>query len=244
MDDYIFLRYDRYFFRYGEFANAVLKRYDGLEVKIRKALIEVYKEDLNYDTSIDLAYHMELIGDYDGLLDVLNDDEMFYRLDPGLYLNSEMAKNYKNDDYIGFSIGERSEYFHVFREIAFILAKWSNERMKYAFANYPHPHSDWARKFRKEQDFEKFEDYRDTFYSIPLLLSSSEQYALKYLDCERDSAKRTEFWSQYRDAVSRPNSFMNYMSNFGASQLDLSHRVESFADTAIMYRERLERHFE
>ena len=74
--------------------------------------------------------------------------------------------------------------------------------------------------------------YQDAFYAIPMFIEAACRYANKAIKDEEDLDKLREFKSEFDKRINGVDSFLNYMSNFGSSQLDLGYKVEALADDA------------
>ena len=251
MGDYILAIEDRYFIKFDEFKKAILGLYGDCEQRIREILVEIYKNnilkspDSLANGSDEILYNLELLKDYDGIMNVLNDDRLINGIHPScIFLGYKYGKFYgPSKEYLGFTMIDSKDKFEFFSQIALVLAKKSADSLKYAMKAYPHPHTQWPRKFRNENDSESFMKYQDAFYAIPMFIEAACRYANKAIKDEEDLDKLREFKSEFDKRINGVDSFLNYMSNFGSSQLDLGYKVEALADDAIFSLDNLNEYY-
>ena len=256
INEYVSLIYDKYSIHYDELQQAIFNQFGYLERDVRKILVEVYiksmlsaSDDLTfYDIggSTELLYNLEILGEYDRIVEVFKNDDLLDKICPYQYLMEYKSGRFyyvKRLESVGFLIRNRCERSGFFRQISFALLKRADRLLNQASIEYPKPYRQWADKFRSESE-DSFAKYRDTFYEMPSYVSASLKYAKMSVETEKDSDETIKFWEEYKTISNKLISFFKAISDDGAEYLGLSHQVEDLAFSAERDYDKLDKYLE
>lgn len=238
----------RFDFPFYSLRNAACIKYRDLERQLRQSLVFIYLQNLGsapvpspnggvveVHGSRELLYQYVMLGDEDGLRDVLQRDSLLNRIPPAVYFSE-----YKNGGFYycdqdsdqGYGIG------CVLLAELFLKKAISNKDIIGRF--YPHPYRSKCMALRERSDQTEFFRFRDLFYELTQYATSS----MRLITCAARSIRSVDDYyalkAKLNNLITNDSgifSMMDYLSNFGAHETGLSHQIEDLADGALLARQ-------
>ena len=230
------------------FIKAIMERYPELIEGCRRVLISVYKDNFvkhgrqirnewaDVHGSRELLYQLEVLKDFDGISDVINDDLLFEHIHPREYYSRYIHGSFFAPD-MNKEIWDRSEegYSSNYRKMAELFVKKARDHVRIINQKYPHPYKKKCEELRKKADQSEFLEYRDLFYETTQLIKAAAAFERKALYDSKNKQELGEFRNEFSRFTkttdfSETESFMSYLSNFGGDETGLSHQIEDLAD--------------
>lgn len=251
----------RYDIRIKALSEAVRQRYGESESDYRNALIHIYEENLrvapdqipnewnDVHGSHELLYQMEILGEWDGIRYALTNPEIFRNLNPeeylGGYRNGRFFRELRSlpagggrdreDLPAGFSLDALNrEDRERFRMLAEIFLGKAADNLGVIGRLYPHPYAPKCRALRAQEDPSEFFRFRDLFYEAIQFAKTAFIYERMSLECGiEDLPESVEEWERFGQSAGPVHSFLQYISQFGGDETDLSYQIEDMADSAL-----------
>ena len=239
IEDYIYMKDDKYYLRYEEFRNTIIDQYKSLEEDTRRDLVSLYKASMLMSEgelyplivgSDDLLHQLEELKDYGGILEVFKNDELLNKVEP-----DEYGLEYKGGTFYPYSADRlklKVDDAEVLRQISLILLEKTDTRLRDALNRYSEPRHDLSYKFR-QYDPEEFARYRDSFYETTSYFKAAATYAKESLKLEKDTSVNDEFKEKFNKDSNYVESFLMKTADSGADNLGLSHNIEDLALDAL-----------
>lgn len=247
-----------YSIKYASLKRVILSENRFIETQIRRTLIMIYKSNIlnntnskkdKNSTSTDLLRQLEIINDYNGILEVFKNDKLLDGVFPSTYLmeyknnqnyfqifiNENLEKMLRGRNYLGFTLRDSKNGRKILRQISLILVQKSANLMKKSNDKYPDPKYKIVEKFYEEKDMKSYYEYRTSYFEIPAYFKASIAYALLGIKNEEKNQEIRNFFIEYENILSKNglSAFMNYLSKFGNGQLGLEGSLELRADSVV-----------
>lgn len=242
----------RYAFRYGALKSVAADLYTEDVNRFRKALAVVYEGNLraaepsppdewnDVHGDRELLLQLELAGEWDEILRILEDPDLFEKIHPTRYgcyfVHGSFYPVFEKK--LAFSL-DRSNSAE--REIIFGLAAFFQnkgfEQYNTIQRRYRYPYAECCDELRIQEDSAAFLEFRNLFYLFIAYLDVSVKLMLSVcrIETENESgrAEIKEACKAYRDR-DRNNifSFLWTLTMDGADVTGLSHQIEDLADTS------------
>ena len=230
------------------FIKAIIKKYPELIEGCRKTLISVYKDNFvkhgrqirnewaDIHGSGELLYQLEMLKDFNGIAEVINDPLLLEHIHPREYYSRYIHGSFFVAD-MNKEIWDRNEegYSSNNRKMAELFAKKARENVRIINQKYPHPYRKKCDELRKKNDQSEFLEYRDLFYETTQFIKAAAAFERKALYGPKNKQELGEFRNEFSRFTkttdfSETESFMSYLSNFGGDETGLSHQIEDLAD--------------
>ena len=230
------------------FTEAIMKKYPELIESCRRALVSVYKDNFvkhgrqirNEWTDIhgsrELLYQLEMLKDFEGIAEIIDDPLLFEHIHPGEYYSRYIHGSFFVAD-MNKEIWDRNEEgcSGNYRKMAELFAKKARNNVKIINQKYPHPYKKKCDELRKKNDQSEFLEYRDLFYETTQFIKAAAAFERKALFGPKNKQELGEFRNEFSRFTkttdfSQTESFMDYLSNFGGDETGLSHQIEDLAD--------------
>ena len=241
----------RYAFRYGTLKDVAADLYTENTNRFRKALAVVYEENLraaepsppdewnDVHGDRELLLQLELAGEWDEILRILEDPDLFEKIYPTRYgcyfVHGWFYPVFEKK--LGFSLdrGNSAEREIVFR-LAALFQRRGFEQYSTIRDRYRYPYAEYCDELRIQEDSTAFIEFRNLFYLFIAYLDVSVRLMLSVCrfaaENESGRAEIKEACKAYRDR-DRNNifSFLQAMTIDGAEITGLSHQIEDLAGT-------------
>ena len=249
-DEYVFMKGDRYLLRYEQLREIIIEMYHDMEVETRKKLVEIYKDTLNnspndlkyheINGSSEILYQMEMLRDYDAILDVFEDDNLLSKVSPNKYgLHFKNGIEYPDDtEKLGFLIADDAESISLFRDISNILLDKAIAIFKDANEGYPKENRRKLAMMYEEQDPDEFAKYCDSFYEPPEYYNASVYYAT--LSFKNDSPEVNKFIEEHNAKSVELIAHFEKIKKSGGYDLGLDDDVNKKAASALESKAKLD----
>ena len=230
------------------FAGAILSRYSDLIEAGRRTLAGVYKENFkkhgrqirNQWTEVhgcrELLYQLEMLKDFKAIEECLDDDLIFEHIHPREYFSRYIHGSFIAHDpnMTVWDPADRSSGI-CYRTMAELFARKARKSLRLIYEKYPHPHAPKCAKLRQMEDQEPFLEYRDLFYETTQLIKGAAAFEALALYAPQNEQEKAAFKREFdrftkTSDFSEMESFMDYLSRFGARETGLSHQIEDMAD--------------
>ena len=244
------------------FSQAITGKYPELVEGCRKALVYVYKDNFirhgpqirnqwkEVHGSRQLLYQLEMLKDFEGIAETINDPLLFEHIHPREYFSSYIHGSFFAAD-MNRQVWEESEegYRDNYRKMAELFAKKARDNVRIINQKYPHPYSRKCEELRKKTDQSEFLEYRDLFYETTQLIKAAAAFEERAVSRPKDMKELSECAKEFARFTasadfSQTESFMDYLSNFGSDETGLSHQIEDMASDLSTETDRIRRHLE
>ena len=244
------------------FIRAIMERYPELIKGCRKTLVSVYKDNfIRHGSQIrnqweeihgskELLYQLEMLKDFEGISEVINDQLLFEHIHPREYFSNYIHGSFFVAD-MNKQVFDKSEegYRDNYRKMAELFAKKARNNVRIINEKYPHPYSRKCEELRKKEDQSAFLEYRDLFYETTQLIKGAAAFERIGVWGPKDRKELDECRNEFSRFIktadfSETESFMNYLSNFGSDETGLSHQIEDLADEVSIETDKISKHLE
>ena len=177
-----------------------------------------------------------MLKDFKAIEECLDDDLIFEHIHPREYFSRYIHGSFIAHDpnMTVWDPADRSSGI-CYRTMAELFARKARKSLRLIYEKYPHPHAPKCAKLRQMEDQEPFLEYRDLFYETTQLIKGAAAFEALALYAPQNEQEKAAFKCEFdrftkTSDFSEMESFMDYLSRFGARETGLSHQIEDMAD--------------